>query len=258
MKISSRLRAVLAAFTTAILLPSCALPAGDAWRVIKHDGFLTYLAFELGQQKTPPSLSAPARPASLASQPQIGVPWRTTPNRYLDTNPHKPVVEAPKATKPASPALAAAPKPVLRPQPPKPAVRAPAQQKSATPPDTAEALKPASQNKVEPKVATAPPAPAAPTTTAPGPGKAKSPSPAPPSTSPIPSTPVVAKVDELPYGDIIAGRPGFVHSPYAMKNQIVDVTGLRTGQEVKCPFTGKLFRVPPGEQASAKPADEKK
>jgi len=50
---------------------------------------------------------------------------------------------------------------------------------------------------------------------------------------------------ELPYGTSISGRPGFVNSPYAAKHQLVDVTGLPVGMEVKCPYTGKLFRVPP-------------
>lgn len=50
---------------------------------------------------------------------------------------------------------------------------------------------------------------------------------------------------ELPYGTAISGRPGFVNSPYAAKHQLVDVTGLPVGMEVKCPYTGKLFRVPP-------------
>jgi hypothetical protein len=81
-------------------------------------------------------------------------------------------------------------------------------------------------------------------------------------TKPAPSAPVVnptpaptqPKVEpapaanatpELPYGSPISGRPGFVNSPYAAKHQLVDVTGLPVGMEVKCPYTGKLFRVPP-------------
>lgn len=63
---------------------------------------------------------------------------------------------------------------------------------------------------------------------------------APPEATPPPST-----APDLPFGTAIAGRPGFVNSPYAAKHQLVDVTGLPVGMEVKCPYTGKLFRVPP-------------
>jgi len=63
-----------------------------------------------------------------------------------------------------------------------------------------------------------------------------------------PATPAVtpaAPAQDLPYGTPIGGRPGFVNSPFAAKHQLVDVTGLPVGMEVKCPYTGKLFRVPP-------------
>lgn len=63
-------------------------------------------------------------------------------------------------------------------------------------------------------------------------------------------------VQEIPYGDAIAGRPGFVNSPYAAKHQLVDVTGLPVGMEVKCPYTGKLFRVPSQDVATSKPAEK--
>lgn len=69
------------------------------------------------------------------------------------------------------------------------------------------------------------------------------------STAPAPSTapettPAPSNATDLPFGTAIAGRPGFVNSPYAAKHQLVDVTGLPVGMEVKCPYTGKLFRVP--------------
>jgi hypothetical protein len=76
---------------------------------------------------------------------------------------------------------------------------------------------------------------------------------APPLTAP--TTPPAAEnkpVQDIPFGSAIAGRPGFVNSPFAAKHQLVDVTGLPTGMEVKCPYTGKLFRVPPQEMASSK------
>lgn len=53
---------------------------------------------------------------------------------------------------------------------------------------------------------------------------------------------------ELPYGTSIPGKPGFVRSPYAAAHQLVDVSGLSTGSEVKCPYTNKLFRVPAPEK----------
>lgn len=78
-------------------------------------------------------------------------------------------------------------------------------------------------------------------------------------TSPAPVTapaPAPASAPEIPYGSPIQGRPGYVNSPYAAAHQLVDVTGLPVGMEVKCPYTGKLFRVPPQDMASSKPAPE--
>lgn len=62
--------------------------------------------------------------------------------------------------------------------------------------------------------------------------------------SPTPKVEAKKEPEEIPFGTPIEGRPGFVHSPFADKWQLVDVTGLAVGSEVKCPYTGKLFRVP--------------
>jgi hypothetical protein len=58
--------------------------------------------------------------------------------------------------------------------------------------------------------------------------------------------------EEVPFGLLVEGRPGFVRSPYAQSHQIVDVTGLKVGASVKCPFSGKFFRVPAAHAAMNK------
>lgn len=84
--------------------------------------------------------------------------------------------------------------------------------------------------------------------------KNDSPAPAPsvPSTPKIntPAPPVAKSVADLPYGTAIPGRPNMVNSPYAGKTQLVDVSGMGPGQTVKCPYTGKLFKVPAAQQAT--------
>jgi len=77
--------------------------------------------------------------------------------------------------------------------------------------------------------------------------------PAPANTTPqtnsgaAPSTPAT---DNLPYGTAVPGRMNMVNSPHAGKTQLVDVSGMSAGQTVKCPYTGKLFKVPPTQQAA--------
>lgn len=72
--------------------------------------------------------------------------------------------------------------------------------------------------------------------------------------TPPPASTAAAKpaAPEIPYGMPIPNRPGFVNSPYAAKHQLVDVTGLPAGMEVKCPYTGKLFKVPASDIAEQK------
>lgn len=64
--------------------------------------------------------------------------------------------------------------------------------------------------------------------------------------SPLPSWPA-----SPPNGSWVPGRAGYVYSPFAAKHQLVDVTGIAPGVEVKCPYTGKLFRVPEHAEVTA-------
>lgn len=59
-----------------------------------------------------------------------------------------------------------------------------------------------------------------------------------------------AAAESLPYGTAVPGRMNMVNSPFAGKTQLVDVSGMSAGQTVKCPYTGKLFKVPPTQQAA--------
>ena len=73
------------------------------------------------------------------------------------------------------------------------------------------------------------------------------PPPSPPPTTPPdqanPNAPAGVKKD-YPYATPVAGKPGFVTSPYAPYSGYVDVRGFPPGTEVKDPYTQKIFLVP--------------
>ena len=50
--------------------------------------------------------------------------------------------------------------------------------------------------------------------------------------------------EDLQYGQPVVGKKGFVYSPFAPDKGQVDVEGIPAGTKVKCPYTGKTFRVP--------------
>jgi hypothetical protein len=49
---------------------------------------------------------------------------------------------------------------------------------------------------------------------------------------------------KYPVATVVPGKPGIVRSPYAPYAGDVDVRGFSSGQQVRCPYTGKIFIVP--------------
>lgn len=85
------------------------------------------------------------------------------------------------------------------------------------------------------------------TTVLPDPGDAAAANltPPPPQISTVPSQPVVQQpvAHDYQYATPIPDKPGVVMSPYAPGKQ-VDVHGYAPGQEVRDPYTDKIFLVP--------------
>ena len=87
-----------------------------------------------------------------------------------------------------------------------------------------------------------------PTTTVPDDGDAASADATPPPERPR-ATPAAALVNappkvDYPYGVPVQGKPGYVTSPYSPDSGYVDVHGFTPGQEVRDPYTQKIFLVP--------------
>lgn len=234
----------------AVMMASCAVPPRQAWQQIQTKGLFSYY---MGNESRPLGAGNHSAPVVVQNNPAAQTPAA-------------PVVgpEAPATPPPAM--LNASTMPVAQTVPDLPGyVRTP----FTNPPRLVDVRGMAAGSKVvcpytqrpflvpgsvsttnvaasRPK---APAAPERPRTTPPAEANSNvaamtKPAPSAPTTS-APATAPSSAAPELPYGTAIAGRPGFVNSPYAAKHQLVDVTGLPVGMEVKCPYTGKLFRVPP-------------
>lgn len=216
----------------ALLLCQCQLPPRQAWQYIRSNGLLTYWSHEPAAPRPPFGAGGsrsqrylPAR-SSYAAGRQGSRPYLspyTTP--YL-------VPSAPASRYPGR--SYAAPSQVgERVGPVRPAPRTQSSAPSETPSVTRIPVEEPSAT--PPVVRNEPPAPA--------PGVASKTN----STAPAPVNPAVS---DLPYGSSVPGRPNMVTSPYAGKTQLVDVSGMTAGQTVKCPYTGKLFKVPSSQQAA--------
>jgi len=68
--------------------------------------------------------------------------------------------------------------------------------------------------------------------------------PAPANNPPPPPMQEPVKTGDLPYAKGVAGKPGFVTSPFAPASGYIDVRGFPPGTEVKDPYSGKTFLVP--------------
>ena len=240
----------------ALGLASCSLPPDAAWHVVKTDGLIPLMAMEFGCKPYPASLVAYQRHPIPPNNSYMGTPYdRAGPEpvsaplvvMHTDESGPRPLPQRPDAVTSST-----AGRDMSGNRPPRPNLIT-KKRGDSSPAEDSETPRPTHSPAVIATAKTVPEPEAPEKKEAPEPKKEVAPTPAPAKQMSPAAQPPAKPADDLPYGIAIPGRPGLVNSPYAAKNQFVDVAGLKPGQEVKCPYSGKLFRVPVGAQASAAP-----
>lgn len=231
------------------MLASCAIPPRQAWQEIQSRGLITYY---MGHESRPLGASSSSSTMMARNNAPVEAPISSPVGPDRPATPPPAMLNA--STMPVAQAVPDLPGYVRTPftNPPRlvdvrgmapgSKVVCPYTQRPFLVPGSVTASSNVAANR--PKAQTTPERPRS--TPAPANSNVAAmnkPAPSAPSTPAV--TPAPAPAADLPYGTPIAGRPGFVNSPFAAKHQLVDVTGLPVGMEVKCPYTGKLFRVPP-------------
>jgi hypothetical protein len=250
----------------AFALSSCELPPRDAWRSIQSQGLLTYYMDRDRNPVSAPTSNQKVASSVITQQPKVTPPSTPPPSqlptrsmpvaksvpdlpgyvRTPFTNPPR-LVDVRGMTAGSTVVCPYTQKPFLVPsganRTSSANVASNSSQRSSltiptrTPQSSASTQTTASTTKPKPKPSTTP-----------APTKKTTPN--------VASTPTLdAPAPSIPFGKSITGRPGFVNSPFAATHQLVDVTGLPVGMEVKCPYTGKLFKVPPQATAQSNAAE---
>lgn len=217
--LTTRALRALALLSASTLLVECAMPPREAWQYIQTNGLVNFLVNSPHSHRSPPFRADTLRSSHYNRPTPNGMSlWGSgMPNRiHYSTSSTYPSQNRYINPAPRSEKNLSSRTPRSRPR----SHKTPRIEPSETTPESAPSIV-----KNEPPL----------TNTAPKPA------------SPKPAT-------ELPYGTPVPGRSNMVNSPYAGKTQLVDVSGMGPGQTVKCPYTGKLFKVPTGAQAENKAA----
>jgi len=219
---------ILLALGATALISSCSMPPRQAWSMIQRDGLFNYWAYSSGHQ---PSFSRPSPPLQRSSSQSLAYRPSYTPygQPRVSYTPPARSSSTPVTNRYYAPSTSPAPAPQIAQPSYRPKSSSSSPRRSTKPRIVKVDDEPVYKSSVVDAA----------------PKKSPSPSPSKPSSSPAPKK-------DLPYGNAVAGRPNMVNSPYANKTQLVDVAGMGPGQTVKCPYSGKLFRVPPTQQAANK------